>query len=214
MLPEGHTLPKNTYESQKLLHALKMPYESIHACPNGCVLFRGDDLKGAMHCPKCKASRFVEVESSPGEKKQSKIPKKVLQYLPILPRIQRLYTTEESAKLMTWHKNGKRYSDKMGHPSDGEAWKYFDEQHPGKAMDAWNVHVAIATDGFNPYGLLVALYTCWPVFVIPLNLPPSVMFEPKYMLLSLIIPGHPGNNMGVFMHPLWDELQYAWEKGC
>jgi hypothetical protein len=39
------------------------------------------------------------------------------------------------------------------------------------------------------------------------------MFEPKYMLLSLIIPGHPGNNMGVFIQPVWDELQYAWEKG-
>jgi hypothetical protein len=27
LLPEGHVLPKNTYDSQKLLRALKMPYE-------------------------------------------------------------------------------------------------------------------------------------------------------------------------------------------
>jgi hypothetical protein len=51
------------------------------------------------------------------------------------------------------------------------------------------------------------------VFVIPLNLPPGVMFEPKNVLLSLIIPGHPDNNMDVFMQLLWDELQHAWEKG-
>ena len=31
MLPEGHILPKNMYEAQKLLRALKMPYEQIHA---------------------------------------------------------------------------------------------------------------------------------------------------------------------------------------
>ena len=68
MLPKGHLLPKNTYESQKLLRALKMPYESIHACPKGCVLFRGD-LEEATHCPKCKASRYVEVDGSDGEKK-------------------------------------------------------------------------------------------------------------------------------------------------
>ena len=27
LLPEGHILPKSMYESQKLLRALKMPYE-------------------------------------------------------------------------------------------------------------------------------------------------------------------------------------------
>jgi hypothetical protein len=30
----------------------------------------------------------------------------------------------------------------------------------------------MATDGFNPYGMSTAPYTCWPVFVIPLNPPP------------------------------------------
>ena len=63
LLPEGHILPKNLYESQKLLRALKMPYEHIHACPNGCVLFRKDHEK-AMHCPKCKSSRYLEVDTS------------------------------------------------------------------------------------------------------------------------------------------------------
>jgi hypothetical protein len=42
MLLEGHILLKSMYESQKLLHALKMPYEQIHACPKGCILFRKD----------------------------------------------------------------------------------------------------------------------------------------------------------------------------
>ena len=39
LLPEGHILPKSMYDSQKLLRALTMPYEQIHACPKGCVLF-------------------------------------------------------------------------------------------------------------------------------------------------------------------------------
>jgi len=83
LLPDPHTLPKNTYESQRLLRALKMPYEGIQACPKGCVLFRGDHEK-ATHCPKCKASRFVEVEGSDGKKKQSKIPEMVLRHLSFL----------------------------------------------------------------------------------------------------------------------------------
>jgi hypothetical protein len=155
----------------------------------------------------------VEVDGGAGKKVESKIPKIIVRYLPLTPRLQRMFMTEESTKQMTWHKDGKRYSDKMVHPSDAEAWQYFDMQYPDKAKDARNVRVAIATDGFNPYGTHAAPYTCWPVFVIPLNLPPGVMFEPKNVLLSRIIPGHPGNNMGVFMQPLWDELEHAWENG-
>jgi hypothetical protein len=100
LLPKDHILPKNTYESQRLLCALKMPYEAIQACPNWCVLFRGDHEK-ATHCPECKASRFVEVEGSDGIKRQSKIPEMVIRHLPFTHRLQRLYMTEETVKQMT-----------------------------------------------------------------------------------------------------------------
>ena len=97
LLLEGHILPKSMYESQKLLRALKMPYEQIHACPKGCVLFR----KGHEHaklCPKCKSSRYLEADSDDGQKRQLTIPVKILWYLLFVPRIQRLYMTEESVK--------------------------------------------------------------------------------------------------------------------
>jgi hypothetical protein len=80
--------------------------------------------------------------------------------------------TEETTKQMTWHKNGKCYHlDKMVHLANGEAWASFDDKHHLKSDEARNVRVALATDGFNPYGMMSAPYTCWPVFVIPLNLP-------------------------------------------
>ena len=56
---------------------------------------------------------------------------------------------------MTWHKKGVRYNlDKMMHPSDGESWTHFDDIHHEKAKEARNVRVALATDGFNPYGMM------------------------------------------------------------
>ncbi len=196
-----------------LLRALKMTYEQIHACPKGCVLFRKEYAE-AKYCPKCNSSRFMEVDSGDGQKRQLDIPLTILRHLPFIPRIQRLYMTEESTKQMTWHKNGKRYNpDKMVHASDGEAWKHFDDIHREKAEEARNVRVALATDGFNPYGMSAAPYTCWPVFVIPINLPPGVCFQRQNIFVSLIIPGHPGNKMGVYMEPLIDELVRAWEEG-
>ena len=59
MLPD-HILPKTMYQAQKILGALKMPYEQIHSCPNGCILFR-KEYEADAYCPKCKASRFLEV---------------------------------------------------------------------------------------------------------------------------------------------------------
>jgi hypothetical protein len=53
LLPEDHGLPKSMYEAQKLLRALKMTYEQIHACPKGCMVFRKQYTE-AKYCPKCK----------------------------------------------------------------------------------------------------------------------------------------------------------------
>jgi hypothetical protein len=68
LLPEDHVLPKSMYEAQKLLRALKMTYEQIHACPKGCVLFRKECAE-AKYCPKCKSSRFMEVDFGDGQKR-------------------------------------------------------------------------------------------------------------------------------------------------
>jgi hypothetical protein len=65
LLSEGHVLPKSLYKCQKLLDGLKMPYEQIHACPNGCVLFRKEH-EHEKYCPKCKSSRYLEVDSRNG----------------------------------------------------------------------------------------------------------------------------------------------------
>ena len=205
-LPEGHVLPSNFYASNKILRALNMPYEQIHACPKGCVLFRKDH-EHAKYCPECKSSRYVEVDSGDGQKKQLNVPLNVLRYLPVIPRIQRLYMDEATAKQMTWHKVGIRYKEDVNHkkmmihPSDGASWKNFDKKHPLKAKEPRNVRIAMSTDGFNPFGMTAASYSCWPLFVIPLNLPPGVIMQRKYMFLSLVVPGpdYPGKNLSVYM---------------
>ena len=159
-----------------------MPYEQIHACENGSALFR-KEYADEDYCPKCKSSRYVVVDNGQGEKTQTKIPVNVLRYLPVIPRIQRLYMMEETARQMTWHKYGKRTEfdadgkQMLTHPSDGLAWKHFDEKHWEKAKDPRHCRIAIGTDGFNPFGMMATQYSCWPVFVMPLNLPPLRDYE-------------------------------------
>jgi hypothetical protein len=51
------------------------------------------------------------------------------------------------------------------------------------------------------------------MFVIHLNLPLGVCFQKQNIFLSLIIPGHLGKKMGVYMEPGIGELLHAWEEG-
>ncbi|OMO86777.1 Transposase, Ptta/En/Spm, plant [Corchorus capsularis] len=63
VLPEGNTLPTSFYEFKKIISALGLGYEMIHACPNDCMLFWKDN-KDLEFCLKCGASRWKETEIS------------------------------------------------------------------------------------------------------------------------------------------------------
>jgi hypothetical protein len=104
---------------------------------------------------------------------------KILRHLPIILMLQHLFMTEESTKQMTWHKTSVRYSpDKMVHPSDGEAWESFNRKNPDKDDEAHNVHVALATDGFNPFGMMSAHTLVGPCSLSPQS-PPGSSFNDR-----------------------------------
>ncbi|BBH02706.1 transposable element gene [Prunus dulcis] len=84
------------------------------------------------------------------ENRTTKIPQKVMRYLPLKPRLQRLYMSTHTATDMRWHKEKRVDDDVMWHPADGEAWKEFDRTFPEFAADPRNVRLGLATDGFNP----------------------------------------------------------------
>ncbi len=59
LFPKDNNLPKSLYHAKKVMKRLGLNYNNIHACCNGCVLFKGE-LNTATTCPKCKISWFVE----------------------------------------------------------------------------------------------------------------------------------------------------------
>jgi hypothetical protein len=101
----------------------------------------------------------------------------------------------------------------MRHPADGNAWKDFDDTYPDFADDARNLRLAIATDGFNPFGQMTNSYSIWPVMVVPYNFPPWMCMDQSNYMLSLIIPGKksPGKDFHVFMQPLMKDLKDLWK---
>lgn len=117
MLPQPNTLPSSTYEATKLLSKLGLGYRSIHACPNGCVLYRGRRMNDLKQCPKCQAPRFRRYG-------KSEVPAKVIRYFPIVPRLKRMFANENQAQLMTWHGRNLSRSGKVRMAADSYQWKW------------------------------------------------------------------------------------------
>ena len=160
VLPEGHCIPNTMDKVRKVVHDLGLDYEKIHACVNDCVLFR-KDYATMDKCPTCGESRWKNDEEESGSTSTKKCyPRKILRYFPVIPRLQRLYMRDNTSSLMRWHKSDERVSDgKVCHPVDSKAWKHADNKYPEFAFDPRNVRLGLASDGFNPFGMLYVTYT-------------------------------------------------------
>jgi hypothetical protein len=86
--------------------------------------------------------------------------------------VKQLFLSKKLAMHMQWHKEGVRENDElMVHPSDRDAWKALDKFDPDFAVEPRNVRIDLTTDGFTTFGQMASSYSCWPIFVIPYNLP-------------------------------------------
>ena len=52
-----------------------------------------------------------------------------MHYIPLIPRLKKLYASNSSAPHMRWNHESRRPPGVMCHPYDGEAWKYFDRTY-------------------------------------------------------------------------------------
>jgi hypothetical protein len=200
---------KTCIGQKKLLSALGMEYEKIDVCKDNYMLFYKEH-KDETKCLKCGKSRFVEVVNEDGEKVTMKVAHKQLSYMPLMPQMEWLLLSKKTARHMRWHKEGVRENDQvMVHLSDSEAWKDLDDFNVDFIRDARNVHIGLVIDGFTSYNMRAVSYSCWPVFAITYNLPPSLCMKYEYMFLCLIVPGpdHPGTCINVMLKPLIEELK-------
>jgi hypothetical protein len=123
LIPTKHNMSKDLYQSKKIVAGLGMKYEKIDVCEKNCMLF-WKEHRDATECIHCDRSRYVKLRNEDGDSVTIKVVIKQLLYMPITPRLKRLFLSEETAKQMRWHKKGKRETedpDIMSHPVDSEA---------------------------------------------------------------------------------------------
>jgi hypothetical protein len=67
----------------------------------------------------------------------------------------------------------------MSHHADGEAWQALDCFGPDFVRNPRSVCLSLSMDGFQPYNIDSSLYSCWPDFMMPNNLPPNKCNESR-----------------------------------
>ncbi|XP_071680471.1 uncharacterized protein [Lolium perenne] len=178
------------------------------------MLYRGE-RENQESCHICKSSRWVTKKKKgvigevvEGKKKAAK----VFRYFPLIPRLQRIYSTEKTSQDARWHDKERTNDEKLRHPADGEAWKKFDDLFPDFKADPRNIRLGLSTDGFNPFGMASSKHSTWPVILVPYSMPPWVCMKQSNFIMSMLIPGPkgPGNDIDIYLEPLVDELMQLW----
>ena len=134
-IPPNNLMCENHYEVKKLTSAFGLPYQKIGTCLKGCMLFWKEDIN-LRNCKICNQERYKS-----RKKKGKEVLYKRMHYLPITPRLQRLYASSVTAQHMRWHSVRTREEGTLTHPADGEAWKHFDHKYPDFASESRNVRV-------------------------------------------------------------------------
>lgn len=212
-------LPKDYVEAKKFIADMGFSYEKIHACPNECMLYMGDD-KDLETCKTCHTGRYIEKrtaqssEASNSRKKHKQVPRKVLRFFPIAKRLQRLFTSSKTAENMTWHADGRSGDGQIRHPADGEEWKRLDAEYPEFAAEARNVRLGLSSDGFEPFKSGEP-HSLWPVTLVVYNLPPWMCMKPSFTQMPVLIPGpnSPTQDIDIYLRPLVEELKELWSNG-
>ncbi|KAL6646663.1 hypothetical protein ACP70R_015740 [Stipagrostis hirtigluma subsp. patula] len=118
LLPEGNKLPCDIYEAKLVIYL--------------------------QDCPICGTSRYKRRKDKgdgEGGSMRRGAPRKVVWYLPIIPRLKRLFANEKEAKLLRWHKEGRKNDGMLRHPADGSQWRNIDKEFEGFSADARNLRL-------------------------------------------------------------------------
>ncbi|XP_068329751.1 uncharacterized protein [Pyrus communis] len=214
ILPNGHSLPNNVMSTKGLLKNFMLPHQKIHACENDCMLYWKHN-SGLDACHTCGVSRYTTEVDETARSSKKRIPRKVLRYFPITPRLQRLYMSRHTNEDMCWHGLSRPEDGFLRHPADSFAWKQLDLKFPTFGDEMRNVRLGLASDGFNPFGKCSSDYSIWPVLLTVYNLPPWLCMKAPFILMALLIPGKesPGNDIDIYLEPLIDELKVLWTSG-
>ena len=182
MLPPSNILPRTYRDLSSTMEDIGMYYQEIHACPNEHVIYYNKH-GFATKFPEFHITRYRIDQVT------KNVPHKVLRYISIIPRLQRLSRCKKTVQFMDYHVRNRSQDDVNRMPIDGTSFRDIEEKWPHFKEEPRNLRIYLATDGVNPFSQMKSIYTVWPIFVINNNIPPWLPIKREHIMLLMIIPG-------------------------
>ena len=199
ILPEGNLLPDSYASARRLIEPHLVQKEVYHACPNDCILFR-NEYSSMDVCPKCNANRY----------KYGTRPVKKFIYLPLGPRLVRMFRTKHLAQILQAHGGASQVTTScMYDIHDSPTWKSAYSANGVFKGDQRGLSFAFCTDGVNPFSHNRVAYSMWPIMLTLLNLPRHMRNCFSSTFLLGIIPGNGSKqpkNLDPYLEVIVDEF--------
>ena len=197
ILPQPNLLPFSCSGALGLIEPFLIKPLEFDVCPNDCVIFCGEHA-ALVRCPMCNSDRY----------KKKDIPFRRFRYLPVGPRLERLFGTASLAQLVQAHAlppTVSLMSDIHHSPMWNEAYS------DGGVFngDPRGIALGICADGVNPFSHLRTTYSMCPIVLSLLNLLRKIRHNFGNLLLVGIVPGngrHEAKSIQPYLEILVDEL--------
>ena len=181
MLPPNNNMLSSYEAALKIIQPYLIKSQVYDVCPNDCVIFTGN-YKDLSECPKCNAKRYIG---------SSRIPARTFTYLPLKPRLSRLFNASSLAQVLQSHAVIRsNEDDDMFDIHQSPVWKAAYDQEGLFKGDSRGISLAFCTDGVNPFAHNKVAFSMWPIMLTLLNLPRKVRNLFSSILLVGIIPSN------------------------
>ena len=186
-------MPSSYKEARSMIEPFLVQKKIYKFCVNNCIAFRNEN-RNLKECPKCHSveqKRFI--------------------YLPVGPRISRIFGEESLAKLLQCHDGSIHTHSLMWDIHDSPVWKDLYSEEGYFQGNRNGISFALELDGVNPYHNVGIQYSMTPIMLTLLNLPRNVRNQFGNIFLVGVIPGSgcsEVSNVNPYIEILVDELLY------
>ena len=185
ILPPRNNLPSSYEEAINFIEPFLLPLETVHACPNHCIVYRDSPrykYAGLASCPECGMACYIG---------NSKRPRHSFYYFPIGPRLKRMYGDPVISELLQSHGcprsgNGGD-NDIMADIHNSPQFQEANKEGGVFKGDPRGLSLQFSTDGMNPF--THETYSMWPLTLTVLNLPKGIRSLFTSIMLLGIVPG-------------------------
>lgn len=195
LLPPDNKLPPSFKKMVSSIRPFLVPLAVYHVCPNGDYVFFRDEDKDLAQCPKCSHNRL----------NPKRLPFKTIHYMPVGPRLSRLYACPLLAQQLQSHSLVERQT--LKDIQDTETWRDWYSPEGIFQGDPRGLALGMSTDGVNPFKTIGKESSIWPIYVNIFNLPPVLRNQMGNIMLCGVIEGE-GKKEPAQLHPYIDILTH------